>query len=221
MTEMPEGWSVDVDGANIVVSFPGGDQDGRRVLSRHDARVLRVQLHLAYLLAGRNRWSTGVELGATSEEVAALRAVMQDHPDLRGADITYQVAAELLERLKAYVGHNLERIPPSAMSAEPVSTAPVTEPGGAAAPGELPRGWSIRARGHQVEFIVPASAADGYFDLRIEEALAVGVAITQQAERARLAWLEARQRAIEETSGSLSSAFEPDELRDARKDWSE
>lgn len=221
MTEMPEGWSVDVDGANIVVSFPDGDEAGRRMLSRHDARVLRVQLHLAYLLAGRNRWSAGAGPGVTSEEVAALRAVMRDHPDLLGADITYQVAAELLERFKAYVGRNLERIPPSSMSAEPVSTAPVTEAGGATATSELPRGWSIRARGHEVEFIVPASAADGYFDLRIEEALAVGVAITQQAERARLAWLEARQRAIEETSGSLSSAFEPDELRDARKDWSE
>lgn len=221
MSPMPEGWSVDVDGANIVVSFPEGDQDGRRVLSRHDARVLRVQLHLAHLLAGRNRWSTGAEPGATSEEVAAIRAVTQDHPDLRGADITYQVAAELLEHFKAYVGRNLERIPLSSMSAEPVSTAPVTEPEGATATGGLPRGWSIRAKGHEVEFIVPASAEDGYFDLRIEEALAVGVAVTQQAEWARLAWLEARQRAIEETSGSLSSAFEPDELRDLRKDWSE
>jgi hypothetical protein len=54
---MPDGWSVDVDGQNVVMTFPAGDDSGRRVLSRDEARVLRYQLELAYFLAGRNRFS--------------------------------------------------------------------------------------------------------------------------------------------------------------------
>jgi hypothetical protein len=50
------------------VTFPVGDDSGPRVLSRHDARVLRVQLHLAYLLAGRNSWRTGTTTVARRAE---------------------------------------------------------------------------------------------------------------------------------------------------------
>ena len=46
MKFIPDGWSVDVDGNNMLVTFPAGDQSGRRLLSRHEARVLRLQLHL-------------------------------------------------------------------------------------------------------------------------------------------------------------------------------
>ena len=52
MSEMPDGWSVDVDGEKVVVNFPVEGGYGHRVLSRHQARVLRTQLPLAYLLAG-------------------------------------------------------------------------------------------------------------------------------------------------------------------------
>lgn len=51
---MPDGWSVDVDGEKVVVNFPVEGNYGHRVLSRHQVRVLRTQLPLAYLLAGRN-----------------------------------------------------------------------------------------------------------------------------------------------------------------------
>ena len=44
MSEMPDGWSVDVDGEKVVVNFPVGGDYGHRVLSRHQARVLRTQL---------------------------------------------------------------------------------------------------------------------------------------------------------------------------------
>ena len=44
MSEMPDGWSVDVDGEKVVVNFPVEGDYGRRVLSRHQARVLRTQL---------------------------------------------------------------------------------------------------------------------------------------------------------------------------------
>ena len=54
MSEIPDGWSVDVDGEKVVVNFPVEGDYGHRVLSRHQARVLRTQLHLAYLLAERN-----------------------------------------------------------------------------------------------------------------------------------------------------------------------
>ena len=44
MSEMPDGWSVDVDGEKVVVNFPVEGDYGHRVLSRHQARVLRTQL---------------------------------------------------------------------------------------------------------------------------------------------------------------------------------
>jgi hypothetical protein len=39
MSEMPDGWSVDVDGEKVVVNFPVEGAYGHRVLSRHQARV--------------------------------------------------------------------------------------------------------------------------------------------------------------------------------------
>jgi hypothetical protein len=44
MGEMPDGWSVDVDGEKVVVNFPVEGDYGHRVLSRTQARVLRTQL---------------------------------------------------------------------------------------------------------------------------------------------------------------------------------
>ena len=59
---------MDVDGNKVVVTFPAGAQSGRRLLSRHEARVLRLQLHLAYLLAGRNFWISAAGTDATEGE---------------------------------------------------------------------------------------------------------------------------------------------------------
>lgn len=224
MSEITDGWSVDVDGVNVVVEFPRGEDAGRRVLSRHEARVLRVQLHLAYLLAGRNRSTTGADSDATPEEVFAFKALMQDHPDLRTVDITEEMAAELLDRYKAFVGRNSERT--SAGELGPESSAEARAHSSAASgvspvTARLPRDWNIAARGQTVEFVVPASAADGHFALRIEEATAAGLALIQQAERARLAWLEARERAIEQTGGSLSGTYGPGYLDEVREGWYE
>ena len=44
MSEMPDGWSIDVDGEKVVVNFPVEGDYGHRVLSRHQARVLRPPL---------------------------------------------------------------------------------------------------------------------------------------------------------------------------------
>ena len=44
MSEMPDGWSVDVDGEKVVVNFLVEGDYGHRVPSRHQARVLRTQL---------------------------------------------------------------------------------------------------------------------------------------------------------------------------------
>ena len=37
MSEMPDAWSVDVDGEKVVVNFPVEGDYGHRVLSRHQA----------------------------------------------------------------------------------------------------------------------------------------------------------------------------------------
>jgi hypothetical protein len=71
MGDLPDGWSVDVDGPKIVVTLPVREESGRRILSRHEARVLRFQLHLAYLLAGRNFWTAGVGTDAVREQDAS------------------------------------------------------------------------------------------------------------------------------------------------------
>jgi hypothetical protein len=64
-------------GPNIFMAFADGDETGRRILTRHQTRVLREQLRLAYLLAGRNRLTraatAAVEVGpkqARSKHVA-------------------------------------------------------------------------------------------------------------------------------------------------------
>jgi hypothetical protein len=55
MNLMPHGWSVDVDEANIVLTVPTGHGYAGHVVSRAEARVLKNQLHLAYLLADKAR----------------------------------------------------------------------------------------------------------------------------------------------------------------------
>jgi hypothetical protein len=44
MSEMPDDWCVDANGEKVVVNFPVEGDYGHRVLSRHQARVLRTQL---------------------------------------------------------------------------------------------------------------------------------------------------------------------------------
>jgi hypothetical protein len=60
MSPMPEGWSVDTDGSNVILTIPPGA--GNYVLSAAEARSLKNQLHIAYLIASRR------ELGAADPE---------------------------------------------------------------------------------------------------------------------------------------------------------
>lgn len=54
MSPMPEGWSVDVDGTRVVVRTPGRPGVGF-YLDVAQARMLKNQLHLAYLIADHQR----------------------------------------------------------------------------------------------------------------------------------------------------------------------
>ena len=53
MSPMPNGWSVDVDGTRVIVRVSGRPDDLHR-LTAQEARWLRNQLHLAYLIAAQN-----------------------------------------------------------------------------------------------------------------------------------------------------------------------
>ena len=96
MKFIPDGWPVDVDGNNVLVTFPAGDQSGRRLLSRHEARVLRLQLHLAYLLAGRNFWTSAAGTDATEGEADSFSALIRDRMKLQRVEISEDERAELL-----------------------------------------------------------------------------------------------------------------------------
>jgi hypothetical protein len=74
---MPEGWSVDTDGSSVILKIPSGA--GNYVLSAGEARALKNQLHIAYLIASRR------ELGAVAPE--ALRSQIQH--DLNGHHALY------------------------------------------------------------------------------------------------------------------------------------
>lgn len=79
MSSMPAGWSVDVDGKQVIVCVSGRPDD-RFVMSVQEARTLRNQLHIAYLVAWRDVDSDSggapdSELGATAISAAMLPAL--------------------------------------------------------------------------------------------------------------------------------------------------
>lgn len=69
MSPMPEGWSVDVEDARILV-YVSGRPDDRFQLTIEEARTLRNQLHVAYLVAWRNS-DTDVKPTASERNTAA------------------------------------------------------------------------------------------------------------------------------------------------------
>lgn len=71
MSPVADGWSVDVQGTTVVVTFPPSDEMGRRSLTVDEARVLCEQLGFAHLLAGRNR-ATGTRTLMTSMRIEPL-----------------------------------------------------------------------------------------------------------------------------------------------------
>lgn len=108
MSDEREGWTVDVDGQAVIISFLGDDDGGRRAMSRDQVRLLREQLRLAYLLAGRNMVSTG----ATGEAVSG-SALVRDQLHLHPADMTLEEWARYREFAQGYL-ESVERDAPDA-----------------------------------------------------------------------------------------------------------
>jgi hypothetical protein len=111
MTPIPDEWSVDVQGPNIIVAFADGDETGRRILSRHQARVMREQLRLAYLLAGRNKLtkdaSAAVEVGPQTGSVSALIGdELHLHPVAASDEDLARLLTEVRERRRWRTGED-------------------------------------------------------------------------------------------------------------------
>lgn len=128
MSPMPDGWSVDVDGTRVVLRVLG-TADVRFNISADGARMLKNQLHVAYLIAQRN---------APNEQ------------EFSGTEFTSSDAVPAVE-------------------------APAADEGLSA--DALPAGWAIWPKGGLVHFEVPASAADGDFELSRLEAAVVGIVL--------------------------------------------
>jgi len=205
MTMKPDGWSVDVDVENVFVTFPTGDSVARLELSQREARVLRNQLDLASLLAGRNVWSAGDFSEGSSADSVAFNALIRDRLELRRVGISDEERAELWARHRERVKLYIEQLEPDA--AQPETATPLDErenPETGAQAGEvgsgthvgarrswlgpatqLPRGWRIELASQLIKFVVPASGIDGEFGLTDAEALATGVRLIQLSALAR------------------------------------
>jgi hypothetical protein len=202
VTPIPDEWSVDVQGPNIIVAFADGDETGRRILTRHQARVMREQLRLAYLLAGRNkltRDASAVEVGAETSSVSALIGD-ELHPIL--VDVSDEDVAQRLtehrerRRRRAHEDDDRSRLEAiertagaltGAFQSSEDATAPEDEDDAATNAvrirNRLPERWDIQPVGDSIYFGVPASAADGEFLLNQGEALAVGLLLIQLSRR--------------------------------------
>lgn len=240
MSLMPDGWSVDVDAENVVVTFPTGGGLARLPLSQREARVLRNQLHLAYLLAGRNIRTSGDFPEGGGAESDTLGALIRDRLHLREIDLSEEERAELLARHRQRVKRYIEQLEQDAAHPETAITFDDwenPEAGAQAAEGgravdvdagrarhepvvELPHGWSIEPAGEHIRFVVPASGVDGLFELTDAEALAAGVALVRASERARIDRLASARGAVDPVVDHIDSAQVLDDQRSERyPDW--
>lgn len=71
----------------------------------------------------------------------------------------------------------------------------------------MPAGWRVEAVGERIHFEVPASAADGEFELTYAEALRAGIALIEASERSRLFRVVMEEQEDEEAY-RLTSALE-------------
>lgn len=71
-------------------------------------------------------------------------------------------------------------------------------------PSGMPSGWRIVGRAGRIHFEVPATAADGAFELTETEALTAGIALIQAFERSRLFRIVAEDEEDEEASQLIS-----------------
>ncbi len=88
MSPMPDGWSVDVDGTRVVIRVSGRPDDLHR-LTVQEARWLRNQLQLAYLIAAQNGGSD--EMQSAVDRVTDLEGSSLAEPrqtsDMRASDM--------------------------------------------------------------------------------------------------------------------------------------
>ncbi|MCA2245946.1 hypothetical protein JF781_26945 [Mycobacterium sp. WUMAC-067] len=205
MSLMPNGWSVDVDVENVVVTFPTGGGVARLELSRYEARVLRFQLRLAYALAGRNVWTAGEFSERSGPESDTFGALVRDRLDLRRVEISEEERAGLWARHRQRVKRYIEQLEHDAARPETATSfddwenlkagAQAADGGSAADMGaglaglgpaaQVPGGWSIELAGQLIKFVVPASGVDGEFELTDAEALAAGVRLIELSATAR------------------------------------
>lgn len=88
MSPMPNGWSVDIDGTRVIVRVSSRPDDLHR-LTVQEARWLKNQLHLAYLIAARN--GGGDEMQASVDRVTDLEgsglAELRPTSEMRSANM--------------------------------------------------------------------------------------------------------------------------------------
>lgn len=190
MSPMPDGWSVDVEGTRVVVRVSGRPHDWFW-LSTGEIKTLIIQLQLAHVIAHRRELVESDPDALTSEVQRDIDAHLEMYgryavDELAQADIDYwtgQIVSgdELWQRF-ALPESNPSGDPPISVAPDGSDDAETADASGSATTGEqvgagLPAGWNIRSNGDAVRFVVPASAADGEFQISRSEAAAVGVAM--------------------------------------------
>ncbi|MFP1154328.1 hypothetical protein ACK280_19855 [Mycobacterium sherrisii] len=88
MSPMPDGWSVAVQGSTVVVTFPPGDEMGRRSFTVDEARAFWEQLGFAHLLAGRNRATGETDVDDVDADRAAGSPLPDDALHLEPVDVS-------------------------------------------------------------------------------------------------------------------------------------
>ena len=96
MKFIPDGWSVDVDGNKVVVTFPAGGPIRKAALEPPRSPGAEAPTSSAYLLAGRNFWTSAAGTDATEGEADSFSALIRDRMKLQRVEISEDERAELL-----------------------------------------------------------------------------------------------------------------------------
>lgn len=101
MSPVADGWSVDVQGTTVVVTFPPSDEMGRRSLTVDEARVLCEQLGFAHLLAGRDRATGDPDVDDVDADRAAGSRLIDDALHLEPVDVSDEHLRKLVDYFRA------------------------------------------------------------------------------------------------------------------------
>lgn len=85
MSPLPERWSVDVDGTRVLVRVPGRPDEWFS-LGVEEARTLKNQLHVAYLIAGHQR---SEEVGCAQGESGSRGHEIDDSASQRSEELPF------------------------------------------------------------------------------------------------------------------------------------